>query len=407
MKFSIPIWSIVLWMASLPGGWCGPMPPPPDALADAHPAAFVHPGILHTREDFLRMKQQVRDGVEPWASAWKAFLKCPLIRRDYQPSPLAVTGRDKKVNLGQEKVANDMSAAYYNAIAWEVSGDPAYAQKAAEIIDAWSSTCKQITGSDAILASGIYGYKVANAAEILRATYPAWPPESIARCQAWLKEVWYPVIKDLADANWGTCCIPTILSIGVFCDDHAIFTAGINAYRYGGEGKFLCGVTQYISPTGQDGESGRDQVHAQGGVGHLAEAAEIAWNQGIDLYGYADDRLLAGFEYMAKYNLGFNVPFDPAVHRGTMGPWAVISAGGRGRFSPVYEMVWNHYGNRRHLAAPFTQAVAMGYRPETWSVDHPGIGTLTFTLLPTERTPLPAVTQDTLLPATPGAPYDR
>ncbi len=387
--------AMLLWTATLLTAYGQPAPPPPEDPLDAHPAPFVHPGALHTLADLQRIRQKVRMGEEPWASAWKAFQQCPLIAPGYTPAPLAITGRDKVQNLGGSRLANDMTAAYYEAIAWVVTGDATHARRSAAIIDAWDSTCTQITGSDAILASGIYGYKVANAAEILRATYPAWPRENIARCQTWLKEVWYPVIKDLADANWGTCCIPTILSIGVFCDDHEIFTAGINAYRYGGQGKNLCGVTQYISPTGQCGESGRDQVHTQGGIGHLAEAAEIAWNQGIDLYSFADNRLLVGFEYTAKYNLGFDVPFDPAFHRGTMGPWAVISAGGRGKFSPVYEMVWNHYVNRRHLSAPFTQTIALRYRPETWSVDHPGIGTLTFTLLSAARTALPIATQDT------------
>jgi hypothetical protein len=84
---------------------------------------------------------------------------------------------------------------------------------------------------------------------------------------------------------------------------------------------------------------------------------------------------------MAKYNLGFNVDYDPVFHRATMGPWVKISDQGRGKFSPVYEMVWNHYVNRRHIPAPFTQTIAHEYRPETWSVDHPGIGTLTFSLV--------------------------
>ncbi len=381
--------AFVLTMAMLGASFCESAVSPSETAEDAHPAPFIHPGALHTQEEFARIRQKVAAGEEPWASSWVAFQKCPFLTPNYKPSPLAIAGRDKTHNLGQTQLANDMSAAYYNALAWQITGNTAYAKKAVAIIDAWSSTCTQIGGSDAILAAGIYGYKVANAAEILRSTYPDWPPEKIAQCQSWLKKVWYPVVKDLADANWGTCEIPTLLSIGIFCNDHEIFTRGINAYRYGGQGKMLCGVTQYISPNGQCGESGRDQIHTQGGIAHLAEAAEIAWNQGIDLYGYADNRLLTGFEYTAKYNLGYDVPFDPSFHRGTMGPWKVISAQGRGKFSPVYEMVWNHYVNRKHLPALYTQTIAMHYRPEPWSVDHPGIGTLTYTLLPTDQTLLP------------------
>jgi hypothetical protein len=52
-------------------------------------------------------------------------------------------------------------------------------------------------------------------------------------------------------------------------------------------------------------------------------------------------------------------------------------------------MVWNHFVNRKFLSAPYTQTIAMRYRPEPWSVDHPGIGSLTYSLLPTNKTPLP------------------
>ena len=38
------------------------------------------------------------------------------------------------------------------------------------------------------------------------------------------------------------------------------------------------------------GESGRDQAHTQLGIGHQAEACQIAWNQGIDIWSDLSDR---------------------------------------------------------------------------------------------------------------------
>ena len=66
-----------------------------------------------------------------------------------------------------------------------------------------------------------------------------------------------------------------------------------------------------MNEEGQCQESGRDQQHTQLGLGHLAEACEVAWNQGLDLYGESDNRLLKGFEYTARYNLDQDVPFVP------------------------------------------------------------------------------------------------
>jgi hypothetical protein len=170
------------------------------------------------------------------------------------------------------------------------------------------------------------------------------------------------------------------MAIGVFCDDRELFDRAVDYYRNGtGNGR----LTHYvINEAGQCQESGRDQGHTQLGLAALAEACEVAWSQGVDLYGEADNRLLKGFEYTARYNLGGDVPF--VAHVDTTGKYRhkAISAKGRGRLRPVYEMVWNHYQNRRGVPAPFTKRAADKIRPEGpgFAADHPGFGTLLFSL---------------------------
>ncbi len=99
------------------------------------------------------------------------------------------------------------------------------------------------------------------------------------------------------------------------------------------------------------------------------------------MYGAADNRLLKGFEYTAKYNLGEDVPFTP--HTDKTGEYIhdAISPQGRGRLRPIWEMVLNHYQNRKNLAAPYMKQAAEKIRPEGAAVyaDHPGFGTLLFT----------------------------
>jgi hypothetical protein len=102
-----------------------------------------------------------------------------------------------------------------------------------------------------------------------------------------------------------------------------------------------------------------------------------------------DNRLLKGFEYTARYNLGHEVPFVSCTD--TTGKYRAkaISAEGRGGLRPVYEMVWNHYQNRRGIQAPYTRQAAEKIRPEgaAHGADHPGFGTLLFTRQPDERPP--------------------
>jgi hypothetical protein len=238
-------------------------------------------------------------------------------------------------------------------------------------------------GHDVQLSAGLYGFKFVNAAELIRHTYPAWKADDVGRFERMLRDAVYPPIKEFAtfaNGNWDAACIETIMAIGVFCDDRAMFDRAVDYYRHGqGNGR----LTHYvINDAGQCQESGRDQQHTQLGLGLLADACEIAWNQGVDLYGEADNRLLKGFEYTARYNLGEDVPFVPYVDVTGRYRHRAISTDGRGGLRPIYEMVLNHYEKRRAIPAPFTRRAAEKLRPEgvAHAGDHPGFGTLLFTV---------------------------
>lgn len=85
---------------------------------------------------------------------------------------------------------------------------------------------------------------------------------------------------------------------------------------------------------GQSAETGRDQGHAQGGIGWAAEAARIIQSQGTDVYSLGDNLLLKAGEYAAKYNLGEDVPYNPKFYRCEAilvnGPWSAPSPISRG-----------------------------------------------------------------------------
>ena len=73
-----------------------------------------------------------------------------------------------------------------------------------------------------------------------------------------------------------------------------------------------------------------------------------------------------------------------AAYRDTTGKYyaQAISTQARGRLRPIFEMVWNHYENRKSIAAPYTKQAAEKIRPEgaAFDADHPGFGTLLFAL---------------------------
>lgn len=343
---------------------------------------FIHPGILHSSDDLQRMKSCVAAKEEPVYAGYKLFAESPFSQYTYKmQGPMEMVGRNPTV--GQSAYDNDANAAHQNAIMWVITGDKRYAQKSIDIINGWSAALKSITGRDAILMAGLGPFKMVNAAEIIRYTNAGWREEDILRTERHFREVIYPVIKDyapFANGNWDAAAIKTCMGIAVFCNNRLFFESALQYYTDGwGNGS----ISNYIiNETGQVQESGRDQPHTQLGIGMLAECCAIALNQGLDLYGYENNRLLKGFEYTAKYNLGnSDLPFSEWLDRTGKYHHTAISDKGRGNLRAVYEQVYNHYVVIKHLPAPFVQQAVEKIRPEGPGVpgaDHPGYGTLFF-----------------------------
>jgi hypothetical protein len=350
------------------------------AAAAAEPRPFVHPGMLHTRESLVGIRARLAAGGEPWTAGLAKLRADPHSRADWRiRGPFETVVRDP---AGSRRIAEfdaDANAAYQNALMGCLVGDRAHAAKAAAILDAWSGRLREITGRDRELGASLGGFKLLNAAELLRHTPSGWTPEGAARFGDMVRRVLVPVVRDFAphaNGNWGTGCIKTLMAAGVYCEDRALFDRAAG-YFLRGAGN-ACLTNYVINAAGQCQESGRDQSHVQLGLGHLADACEIAWTQGLDLYGAFDNRLLAGFEYTAAYNLGEEVPFVRHVDTTGKYRWGDIAVAGRGELRPIYERVWSHYGLRRGLPAPHTRRAAEKLRPEgAWrGADHPGFGTL-------------------------------
>lgn len=345
---------------------------------------FVHPGVLHSRQEVDFVRRQIAEENEPWQSAWEELRSHPISKLDWKPSPTAevVRGPYNNPDVGGTALMRDGAAAYSHAVQWYMTKDRAHADKAIEILHAYATTLESVGGHDAKLLVGMSGINYVNAAEILRYTSSHWNNEKQLAFERLLREVLYPVIEDFypsANGNWDAAMIQTMLAMGVFLDDRAMFERAVDYYLHGkGNGA----VRNYINDFGQCQESGRDQSHTQMGLGYLGCAAEIAWKQGVDLYGAYDNRLALGYEYTARYNLGHDVRYVP--YRSYQGRYhyQTISEKGRGRFSSIYERVYHHYHDRVGMETPFTAQVVKQIRPEKWQTAFAPWGTLMYAELP-------------------------
>jgi autotransporter-associated beta strand protein len=351
-------------------------------------AQFVHPGGLHNQADLDRMKAHVLAGDHPWIDGWNRFLADTGNVLAFNPRATPNMGNSRQNASGDAHIA-------YNAfLRWYISGDTAYADKAVQICNAWSATVNQVpSGTDIPGLSGIPVFEFAMVGELLR-IYPGWASADFDRFKNMMLTYWYPVCHDFLTnhngtcvthwwANWDACNLGALIAIGVLCDDRAIFDEGVNYFETGVGAGSMPNAVYYIHPggLGQWQESGRDQEHAQLGVGLLGAACEIAWKQGVDLYGFDDNRLLKGAEYVARANLSRPVPYVLYNNCDNV-QQSYISINGMGRLDdrPVWELIYNHYVVRKGLGAPNVRKIAELMRPEHGSVDHFGYGTLTFTL---------------------------
>lgn len=310
---------------------------------------IVHPGILQTRADLEFMKAKIEAGEEPWKSAWGLWLENPLASLDFKPTPFAhvVRGAYAAGEKGGRELSDSANAANNHVMQWYVSGDDAHARKAIEILDAWSGTLAEFSENDAMLLAGWTGGTFCNAAEILRATYPAWSAKSQKQFKRMLMTVYVPLLRMYypeANGNWDAAIMYTLLAIGVFCEDRNLMESVYRHYRTGpGNG----GVARYIYPSGQCQETCRDQGHTQLGLSYLVNTCVIAWNQGVDLFAEANNRMALGIEYTARYMLGEDVPAYGEPSQQT-----------RGQFGDLYHAVLQHYRYEKHMQMPYTERAA-------------------------------------------------
>ncbi|WP_125185444.1 DUF4979 domain-containing protein [Botryobacter ruber] len=348
---------------------------------------FSHPGLLHNTTDLARMKNMVDN---KFGRAYKSYEL--LLLSDKSSATYTMKGPFE--NLSRQNgtvktgVESDFMAAYYNALMWNITGNEAHALKSLEIIDAYSTTMKRIVDGDAEL-NGLYGFMLANAAELMRYTYTGWSQDKSQQTESMLRSVFYPVLqnfKPCSHGNWDIISMKAMMAIAIFSNDKTMYNKVIN-YFYHGEGNGS--IDHYVvSEAGQLQESNRDQPHTMLALGSLAEMAEIGLKQGIDLYEASNNAIMRGYEYTAKYNLGNDVPYQTSYdycekNFPDYNPEAISSVG-RGQFRAVFEIAYNHYVFRKSKEMPFTLEVLGKIGPEgaPFGADNPGYGSLFFYLNP-------------------------
>ncbi|RMG41248.1 MAG: hypothetical protein D6719_08885 [Candidatus Dadabacteria bacterium] len=328
-------------------------------IADSAHAEFTHPGAMLSLEELEYVKARLAGGEEPWTGALSQMQSWPEASLSYTPYPRAdvYQGSYGEGDRGGWIMMMDARAAYIQALLWYYTGNSAHAQKSIEIVNGWASKLRTITGVNAKLIGAAAFSGFINAAELLKHLNAGWSEADQLVFVNMLRSVAYPLIKDFQpgyNGNWDAIITHAMIDMGVFLDDQVIFDRAVNYYKNGyGNGS----LPNYVRPDGTTQETYRDAEHENMGIAGLAGTAQTAWHQGIDLFGYLNNRLYAGAEGVAGRVLASYI--TPL---------------------PGWEVLYNHYHGRLGLPMPQTEAILArpGYRPEKYGLMHGmGYGTLT------------------------------
>ena len=366
-------------------------------------APFVHPGALHTQADFDRMKARIAAGAEPWQTSYDRLAASAYAQTGWPAYNVDYINRGGSGSNNYTRSQQDAQAIYQLSLRWKLTGNTAYADRAVQIANVWSDLIGITGDSNASLAAGICGYLFATGGEIL-STYPGWPAAEKQAYKDMMMRVFYAGNADFLwrhhgtpvnkggnthyRLNWDTANMASMAAIGILCDNRAVYEQAVDYFKNGPGNSRVERAAWYIHPDGtaQTEESGRDQPHNQGGWYAMGLLCQMAWNQGDDLFGHDNNRVLRAYEYNAKYNLGNDVPW--VYHRNTTLSYTeTLSEAGRniGGY-PAHELIYNHYANVKGIAAPWSKLGMNAIRPEWVTVpgghpsgqDHLGLGSLTY-----------------------------
>jgi len=359
--------------------------PPPPALP------FVHPGVFVSKNQLDFVKGRISAGQEPWANAFAVFKQHAFASLTYTPHPRDIVncGPNNIPDEGCEDEIFDNTAAWAHALMWSYTGNIAHAQKAVEILDAWSAVLVNHTGANAVLMIAWSGEMFVRAAEIIRHTTPAgtWAPANILRFEAMLR-TYVPRLWNgkpiYTGGNWELSMGDALINIGVFLSDHPIYFRGVELWRrrvpayiylktdgampvrppqfgpnyLSDQNLVVFWNYQKIFENGLAQETCRDIAHVSMGLTSIAHAAETARIQGLDLYGMEESRIIAGVEFHTNLFAGSRPGW---LCNGTIQTLGVVPV--------TFEVAYNHYALRRGLPMPITDAYLKSIRPTgMWTI---------------------------------------
>lgn len=349
--------------------------------------AMQHPGVLVSGAQLAFVRDQVKAKQEPFYGEYQKAVASEYAALDYQlkgpPADGDIDcGSYSRPDNGCHAEDADATAAYLQALLWNLSGDHRYAENAIRIVNTYAHTLKVYSNKNRPLQAAWSGEMWPRAGELLRYSHSGWKAEDVTAFSRMLTQVILPNIKDGsgANGNWELSMIDAMTGIAVFTDDRALLSHAekmwlerVPAYFYdfeldGPHPRTMprkdakvnwYGTTDLnASVDGMAQETCRDLGHTGYGIAATMNAAETAHIQGDKLFEAEQKRLVAALEFHARLFLHKD-PVPPLVCGGE-----VKRANGY-----TFAVGYNEFHNRLGIPLPETAAWLEQVQQEPVQVD--------------------------------------
>ncbi|MGG6312354.1 S-layer homology domain-containing protein [Paenibacillus macerans] len=347
---------------------------------------FIHPGVGLTKEILENARTEVRAQQEPWNTYFNDMLKSSASSKTVESANQSAADPNLPANNAfngtgiQSQFMTDGLRAYTQALLYYITGDEVYRSNTLHIIRIWSQMdpSKYVYFPDGHIHTGMALYRMVSAAEILR--YTSTQDPSLVWTDQDTQDFSNNLINPITDTfnhdnNYfmNQHLYPLIGSMAGY-----IFTG--NRERYNEAVEWFT-VNQTALDQGQNGsikqlfrwmdtneetgeaveepqvqivEMGRDQAHGTGDIINVSIISRLMSAQGskvdpvtgtvstasdaVTPYDFLDKRILKGTDYFARYMLGYDTPWIPAIaHSDASGNpevlYNTISPAYRGRLS--------------------------------------------------------------------------
>ena len=343
---------------------------------------FTHPGIFATDHTIQTVREHLKQDHKPWVASlahWESWAKDALAQA---PEPVQRIFRRTPNHIGTEESLRDFTAAQHLAYLFALTDKPEYADKAIEIMNAWSRTLKAIRGAGFNLQSGLMLPQLMGAADLIKHRCDRWAEEDQARFQAFSEVVLLPHVINLRisiNGNHDCATNMALAAIGIYLNDEFLFNRSLNYHLHS---KGYGAVNHYFLANGECQEDGRDMGHSRMGVRFFARIAEMARNQGENIYDRYDYRIASAMEHYARVQMDYYIPaMYSSVHLSPLGTRGMVD---------IYELhAYNYFTRERDMPMPYTTRLIRTIQDcdDTFSAQHQLFLTDELTLSESPRAP--------------------